>query len=86
MKILSLCISLFLCVTGSALADRFHWQTGDIIAQVGEGGQSQMIKNATNSKWTHVGIVIQSKGKFMVFEGHTIINSCGVITRCIAPS
>jgi len=41
---------------------------GDILFQVNQGGQSQAIALATGSKWTHVGIVLKDKGKWVVYE------------------
>jgi len=63
-----LLIPLILC--SSVFAEEFLWQQGDIIAQSGEGGrgQIQMIKNATNSEWTHIGVVMVNDGETMVFE------------------
>ena len=41
---------------------------GDILFQVNQGGQSQAIALATGSKWTHVGILLRDKGKWVVYE------------------
>lgn len=61
-------ISFYLLCCQFSSANDFAWESGDIIAQVGKNSQSKMIQNATKSKWTHVGVVIDSGGKVMVFE------------------
>ena len=46
-----------------------EWQQGDIILQEGHGGQADMIKRASGSKWTHVGVVVKDKhGSVRVLE------------------
>ena len=53
-------------VTSATSTEGLH--EGDILFQVNQGGQSQAIALATGSKWTHVGIVLKDKGKWMVYE------------------
>ncbi len=44
------------------------WQNGDIIFQESRSGLSEMIQLATQSKYSHVGIVYENEGKWMVLE------------------
>jgi len=43
-------------------------ETGDIIFTSGKGGQAEAVKAATNSAWTHTGIIVIENGKPMVLE------------------
>jgi hypothetical protein len=49
---------LILSLTSSCFCEPFAWQQGDIIVQEGTSGQATMIKVASNSPWTHVGVVL----------------------------
>ncbi|MGB0991899.1 MAG: YiiX/YebB-like N1pC/P60 family cysteine hydrolase [Akkermansiaceae bacterium] len=51
-----------------ATAKQYDIQEGDIVFQESDGGQGKAIKAATNSRWTHVGIVYFKDGKPMVLE------------------
>jgi len=53
---------------GSAVPSSETLHEGDILFQVNQGGQSQAIALATGSKWTHVGILLKDKGKWVVYE------------------
>lgn len=44
------------------------WKNGDIIFQESRSGLSEMIQLATQSKYSHVGIVYENEGKWMVLE------------------
>ncbi len=44
------------------------FQNGDIIFQTSKSSQSKAIQLATNSKYSHMGIVYKNKGKFYVYE------------------
>jgi uncharacterized protein YycO len=41
---------------------------GDIIFQTSKSSQSQAIQLATNSKYSHMGIIYESDGQFLVYE------------------
>lgn len=43
-------------------------QNGDIIFQTSKSSQSKAIQLATNSKYSHMGIIYQNDGKFFVYE------------------
>ena len=43
-------------------------QNGDIIFHTSKSGQSQAIQLATKSKYSHVGIIFEDKGKIYVYE------------------
>ncbi|HAW19798.1 MAG TPA: hypothetical protein DCX14_06415 [Flavobacteriales bacterium] len=48
--------------------EKTEYQTGDIIYQSSNSGQSKAIKLATHSKYSHVGMIYILKGEVMVFE------------------
>lgn len=43
-------------------------QTGDIIAHTSQSRQSELIKAATFSDYTHMGLVVEKKGQYFVLE------------------
>lgn len=43
-------------------------RSGDIIFQTSQSGQSKAIQLATNSKYSHMGIIYEDKGQFFVYE------------------
>jgi len=45
-----------------------EWKNGDIILQQTPGQQAKAVQIATNSEWTHVGVVFITNGKPVVFE------------------
>ena len=45
-----------------------QYQDGDIIFQSSMSGQSQAIQLATHSKYSHVGLLFEQDGKWMVYE------------------
>jgi len=49
-------------------ADDSQLRNGDIIFQVSKSSQSKAIQLATNSKYSHMGIVYQEGDKFYVYE------------------
>jgi hypothetical protein len=70
-------INLFivLLLAGFGLAFVYHqeqestdWQNGDIVFQDSESTQSLAIKLATNSKYSHCGIVMNLNDEWMVLE------------------
>lgn len=50
------------------LADNDEIKNGDLIFQTSLSGQSKAIQLATNSKYSHCGIVYNDNGQFYVFE------------------
>jgi uncharacterized protein YycO len=64
--------SLFLCLmlfsSSQQKAEDTDWQTGDIVFQDSESTQSKAIKLATNSKYSHCGIVMNLNDEWMVLE------------------
>ncbi len=45
-----------------------RFQSGDIIFQTSKSGQSKAIQVATDSKYSHMGIIYKQKNKFFVYE------------------
>jgi len=63
----AICISiLFSCGNGKSIATEF--QNGDIIFQTSESQQCEAVKIATNSKFSHCGIIFIENGKTYVYE------------------
>lgn len=52
----------------SSLSSIAQWKSGDIIFQETPGQQADVIKLATRSSWTHVGVVLIHDGKVQVLE------------------
>ncbi|MFY7938014.1 MAG: hypothetical protein ACOVOQ_11600, partial [Flavobacterium sp.] len=50
------------------LTDHNHIKNGDLIFQISLSEQSKAIQLATNSKYSHCGIVYSDNGQFYVFE------------------
>jgi len=50
------------------LADQDEIKNGDLIFQTSLSGQSKAIQLATNSKYSHCGIIYSDNGQFFVFE------------------
>jgi uncharacterized protein YycO len=48
--------------------DRNEFQNGDIIFQTSKSSQSKAIQLATNSKYSHMGIIYETDGHFFVYE------------------
>lgn len=46
----------------------FEFKEGDVVFQISKSPQSKAIQIATNSKYSHVGIVFRNKNKFHVLE------------------
>ena len=46
----------------------FQWQNGDIIFQQSRSSQGEELRIATNSNYTHVGVIYAENGKAFVFE------------------
>lgn len=49
-------------------ADNHEFQNGDIIFQTSKSSQSTAIQLATNSKYSHMGIIYEADGQFFVYE------------------
>ncbi len=48
--------------------DQDEIKNGDLIFQISRSGQSKAIQLATNSKYSHCGIIFKENGQFYVFE------------------
>lgn len=48
--------------------EKYQLRNGDIIFQSSTSGQSLAIQYATKSKYSHVGIIYEKEGEFMVYE------------------
>ena len=48
--------------------EKFKFQNGDVIFQTSQSRQSKAIQLATNSKYSHVGIIYNNSNKLYVFE------------------
>jgi hypothetical protein len=46
---------------------------GDVIFQTSLSSQSQVIQRATQSRWTHMGIILTHDGRRMVFEASDVV-------------
>jgi uncharacterized protein YycO len=65
--VLSTCFTLlFSCENSKSNATEF--QNGDIIFQTSESEQCEAVRIATNSKFSHCGIIFLEKGKTYVYE------------------
>jgi len=54
--------------TKAKTADNNEFQNGDIIFQTSKSSQSKAIQLATNSKYSHMGIIYETNGQFFVYE------------------
>ena len=61
--LLAVSISLF-----SLPSFAVSYQEGDIIFQESQSSQSKAIQEATNSRWSHVGILFENSGEWFVAE------------------
>lgn len=57
---------LFSC--GNSKSNKTEFQNGDIIFQTSESQQCEAVRIATNSKFSHCGIIFIEKGKTYVYE------------------
>ncbi|HPM32829.1 MAG TPA: YiiX family permuted papain-like enzyme [Chryseolinea sp.] len=55
-------------VIQSTKTDTIQFQDGDIIFQISKSSQSKAIQLATNSKYSHMGILYSTNGEFNVYE------------------
>ena len=58
----------FEIVESSTTKEKFLYQNGDIIFQTSKSSQSKAIQLATNSKYSHMGIIYENDGKYFVYE------------------
>ena len=68
MKKLFITLILLLLITACNEPNKHNFQNGDIIFQDSPSSQSKAIKLATNSEYSHVGIVYIENGKTYVYE------------------
>lgn len=66
--LLMLCIGLFVSAQTASAVATDGLKNGDIIFQTSLSSQSQAIQLATNSKYSHCGIIFKEGNKFYVFE------------------
>lgn len=66
--LLMLCIGFFVSAQTAPTVATDGLKNGDIIFQTSLSSQSQAIQLATNSKYSHCGIVFKEGNKFYVFE------------------
>ena len=68
MKKLLITLTLLLLLVGCGKSENLTLKNGDIIFQDSPSSQSQAIKLATHSDFSHVGIVYNQNGKSYVYE------------------
>ena len=68
MKQLIITLTLLLLLVGCGESENLTLKNGDIIFQDSPSSQSQAIKLATHSNFSHVGIVYNQNGKSYVYE------------------
>lgn len=60
--------AILLLTALAATAGEPPWREGDIVFQTSRSSQSRAIQLATNSRWSHMGMVVREHGRWMVFE------------------
>lgn len=70
MKALALIFSFLAClkILQPSYAESLPYQNGDLIFQESQSDQSKAIRESTNSRWSHVGILFSEQGKWFVAE------------------
>lgn len=58
----------FVSCSQNTAVDDFEFQAGDIILQALNSSQCQAIREATGNYYSHCGIVLEDKGKLIVYE------------------
>ena len=66
--LLHITIGLILLISCLSKTDTTGFQNGDIIFQTSTSGQSKAIQIATNSKYSHMGIIYKQGNDFFVYE------------------
>ncbi|MFC5050515.1 YiiX/YebB-like N1pC/P60 family cysteine hydrolase [Rubritalea spongiae] len=66
--IIALSAALSISYGLASTSNPYALQNGDIVFQSGHRGQANAIKAATNSQWTHVGVVFKNEDQWWVFE------------------
>jgi hypothetical protein len=67
-RIFSLVLSLIIVLSACSQETGFEFQEGDIILQSLNSMQCEAVKAATNSDYSHCGIVIEDGGKLVIYE------------------
>lgn len=49
------------------------FKEGDLIFQVSQSRQSPFIQLATNSPWSHCGVIVEKEGKLYVLEASNVV-------------
>jgi hypothetical protein len=65
------CENVFAAGAFRPTAETVH--TGDIVFHESQSGQSRALKEATGSRWTHMGLVLNQKGKLFVAEASSTV-------------
>ncbi len=77
-------MKIFLLLLLSLSAQAADYQDGDIIFHESQSSQSMAIREATDSRWSHVGVLFQNAGKWHVAEaakGVTVVSLSSFIQR-----
>lgn len=67
-RVLKLVCFLLIYVFIVSCNNHNNLRNGDIIFQISKSRQSEAIQKATNSKYSHIGIIYNNKGNFFVYE------------------
>lgn len=66
-------LSLFAWLSLSCSPGDLHLEDGDLIFQTSLSRQSTTIQRATDSRWSHMGIILTHKGQRMVYEASNVV-------------
>jgi uncharacterized protein YycO len=80
MKVVPLVLSLMIVLTSCSQVQEteFQFQEGDIILQSLNSVQCQAVKSATNSEYSHCGIVIHDGDKLVIYEAVGPVKKTGI--------
>ena len=67
-RTVALCCLPFIGIFIVSCESQVDFQNGDIVFQISSYDQSKAIQMATNSKYSHVGLVYKQNGNFYVYE------------------
>lgn len=67
-RIFSLCAVTIICLATACFAGELPLREGDIVFQSFPSSQTKAIQLATNSRFSHVGMILRHNGKLMVYE------------------
>ena len=66
----------------SLIGCKEHYKEGDIVFQVSKSRQSPLIQQATDSKWSHCGIIVYKNGKPYVLEASNVVKLTDLDAFC----